>query len=322
MPRFARNDGVLVESALHVFCAVLILLALFISTSAHAAWQTPGTPTDTISTNSALPAPGITATINNAYFRITQEDVAKAVAEQLQLQAVEKKAEVALASGTPGILYSADHPLKIVIHSLQIDASAKRWQAQAYIIANGATETVKPISGTYMALIDVPVVSRQLGHNDVIEAKDLITKSFPERQLRKDTITDAKQLIGQSPRSMITPDRPIRQAEVSSPVLIKKGEPVQMTYSNPYMSLKVTGTALQDGARGDLIRIKNDKSEKAVTGRVSGNGIVEVNANEATIAPSAPAPAPVQTPAPTAAAPQPIQQPTTTTPSPTQTPVH
>jgi flagella basal body P-ring formation protein FlgA len=277
---------------------IAIAFLLFTAQPGYAAWETPNVPTNNLSTNSAIPqTTGITTTVSTAYFRITQEDVGKAVAEQLQLQAVEQKAEVSLAIGTPGIIYSADHPLKVVIHSLQVDTQAKRWQAQAYILAGGTTETVRPVSGTYMAVIDVPVVTRQLGHSDVIEAKDLSTKSFPERQLRKDTITDPKQLIGQSPHSTITPDRPIRLTEISSPVLIKKGSPVQLTFTNPYMSLKTTGTSLQDGAIGDMIRVKNDKSEKAVSGRVTGSGTVEVNTVEATIAPTA-APAPAPTPAP------------------------
>ena len=291
-PRITHNAG------RGLLFSIAALCFIFTAHPASAAWETPGTPTNAILENAAIPAPGVTTTISNAYFKITQDDVAKAVAEQLQLQAVVPKADVTMNAGTPGIIYAADHPLKVSIHSLQIDAGAKRWQAQAYVVANGQTEIVKPVAGTYAGLVDVPVLTRQLGRTDVIEAKDLTTKSFPERLLRKDTVTDASQLIGQSPRATISTDRPIRQTEVSSPILIKKNQAVQMTYTNPYMSLKVTGVALQDGARGDMVRIKNDKSEKAVSGRVTGPGMVEVNTQEATITPTAtPAPAPIAPPA-------------------------
>ena len=257
---------------------VMVALALSLAAPARAAWQTPGAPAaGTAMPDAAMqPTPG-----NDAYFKITGEDVGNAIAEQLRLQAVEQKAQVSMTVGTPNILYSADHPLKIAIHSLQIDAQAHRWQAQAYILANGKTETVKPISGTYVAMVDVPVLTRQLGKSDVIEASDLTNKPMPDKYLRKDTITDSKMLIGQSPRAVISADRPIRQSEISSPILIKKGEPVQLTYTNPYMSLKTTGVALADGAKGDMIRVKNDKSEKAVSGRVVANGRVEVNTTPA-----------------------------------------
>jgi flagellar basal body P-ring formation protein FlgA len=263
------------------FWLAMLVIAVTPMHGAKAAWQTPGTPTEALATAQNVPAVGITTSVHSAYFNITAEDVGKAVSEQLQLQAVEKKADVALTAGSPSIIYSADHPLKLSIHALQIDPESRRWQAQAYILAGGKTEIVKPVSGNYTPLVDVPVLTRQLGKNDVIEAKDLSSKAVPERFMRKDTVTDAKQLIGQSPRTIISADRPIRQGEVSSPILIKKGESVQLTYTNPYMSLKATGIALQDGAQGDMIRVKNDKSEKAVSGRVAASGRVEVNTTPA-----------------------------------------
>ncbi len=268
-------------NALKPWMVVIVSLFLLVANYAQAAWQPAGVPTQEIAAAQAIPAPGITTSVSPAYFNITAEDVGKAIAEQMQQQAVEQKASVTLSPGSPPVLYSADHPLKLSIHSLQIDPQARRWQAQAYILAGGKTETVKPISGTYLALMDVPVLTRQLGRNDVIEQGDIAIKSVPTPQLRKETVTDVKQLIGQSPRAVISANRPIRLSEISSPVVIKKGQAVEMTYTSRYMHIKATGIALQDGAKGEMIRVKNDKSEKAVSGRVESAGHVEVNTNSA-----------------------------------------
>jgi flagellar basal body P-ring formation protein FlgA len=249
--------------------------------AARAAWQTPGAPVQELAQSQPIPPVGITTSIRPAYFNITAEDVNKAVAEQLQLQAIVPKADVSMSAGSPATLYSADHPLKLVVHALQVDTQARRWQGQANILANGKTETVRPISGIYTALIDVPVLTKQLGRTDVVEASDIAIKAISERQIRKDTVTDAKQLIGLSPRASISPNRPIRISEVSAPLVIKKGDTVQMTFTNPFMSLRTNGIALQDGARGEMIRVKNEKSERAVSGRVMAGGHIEVN-NDAT----------------------------------------
>lgn len=114
--RFVRAGALLVG-------ALLWLL----SGAANAAWQTPGTPTEALATAQAVPPVGITATVTNAYFNITPDDVGRAVAEQLQLQAVENKAEVTLTAGTPAVLHSANHPLKVSIHALQVDTASRRW---------------------------------------------------------------------------------------------------------------------------------------------------------------------------------------------------
>ena len=261
----------------------LVVLSLAYAAPAIAAWQTPTMATETVAEQSALPAPGtVTATVRDPYYKITSADVGEAVASQLSLQGVVAKAEVIMNPGTPAQLYAADHPVKVVIHTLQIDPQTKRWQAQAYFVASGATESVLPIAGSYGAMIDVPVVSRQFSRTDIIAADDLHMTAVPERLLRKDTITDPKQLVGQSPRAGISPNRPIRVSEVSSPIVIKKGEMVEMLYTTPYIHIRATGVALEDGAKGSVIRVKNQKSERAVSGRVQAAGRVEVN-NEAAL---------------------------------------
>ncbi len=258
-----------------------VVLFTLLPIAAHAAWQAPGVTTQEIETVQVAPATGITATISEPYFSITAADVGKAVAEQFRLQGIEQKADISLSAGAPKTIYTAEHPLKLVVHALQVDTQSHRWQGQANILANGKTETVKPISGTYISMVDVPVLTRQLGRNDIIEASDISTRAVPSQQLRKETVTDASKLIGLSPRAVVSANRPIRMSEVNSPILIKRGDAVEMTYSSPYMSIKATGTALQDGAKGEMIRVKNDKSEKAVSGRVAGAGHIEVNQTSA-----------------------------------------
>lgn len=203
---------------------LLLPLLLLLPLSAHAAWQTPGVPTAEMA--QAQPAVQASVSTQTAYFPITAEDIGAAVAEQLKLQAVEQKAQVSLAAGTPATLYSADHPLKVAIHALQIDAQSHRWQAQAYMLAGGKTEMVKPVSGTYLALVDVPVLSRQLSKGDIIEQKDITVKAVPDKFLRKDSITDAKLLLGQSLRATISADRPIRRGRSAHPSSSKRASPL------------------------------------------------------------------------------------------------
>ena len=258
--------------------ATVALAALLFAAPARAAWETPSLPTTQVAAAAAAPAPGITATIREPFYKVNAADVTASVAEQMHAQGVEAKAEVTLNPGTPNLLYSADHPVQVAIHTLQIDPKSKRWQAQAYFISNGKTESVKPVAGTYGALIDVPVVTRQFSRTDVIEEKDITILSVPERLLRKDTITNAKELVGLSPRAGISPNRPIHSNEITPPTVIKRGDLVEMAYETPYIHIKTTGIALEDGAKGATIRIKNQKSQHAVSAQVVSAGRVQVSA--------------------------------------------
>ena len=90
-------------------------------------------------------------------------------------------------------------------------------------------------------------------------------------------------MLGQSPRSIISAQRAIRANELTQPVVIKKGEAVEMSFTTKYMHIKTTGIALEDGAKGASIRVKNEKSGKAVSARVEDAGKVEVNGSGAAI---------------------------------------
>lgn len=263
--------------------ATFAITGIIYATSAQAAnWKTPVEAVQFAAMESGNSTPAADATIGampkQKYFQISNDDVAAAVATQMQNQGMGEKIIATMNPLPSPVLYAADHPLKLAIHGLQVDTEAKLWQGQAYILSANKTETVKPVAGRYDAAIRVPVLTRQLRTGDIIEERDLTMKTFPERQLRKDTITSSADLIGQSPRRIISADRPMRTAEITHPTVIKKGDLVEMNYSTPYMHIRTTGEALEDGAKGGLIRVKNSKSDKAISARVTAPGQVEVNA--------------------------------------------
>lgn len=259
-------------------CASAIAIVA-VASSAHAAWQTPAEAAQlqlAASEPASAPSP-ITVTQKPDYFAITNDDVANEVARQLQNQGFRDGVKATVNPGSAPVLATANHPLKLVIHALQVDTDASIWQGQAYIMNGSKTEAVRPVAGRYDSVVTVPVLTRQLRKGDVIEQADLEFKKIPERQLRKDSITDASRLLGNSPVRIISAGRPVRSAEISAPIMVKKGQTVEMLYTAPYMTIRTTGQALEDGSTGDLIRAQNATSQKAVSGRVVASGQIEVN---------------------------------------------
>ena len=260
-----------------VFAAYL-MIAMPYNMAMAADWQTPKMLAEASQASTGGPAAiATTDASGNQLYQITTDDVAREVANQLQLQGVETKATATVTLTQGKILYAADHPLQLVLHGLQVDPASTRWQAQANILSDHKTETVKPVSGFYEAIVSVPMLVHQVGRTDVIEQTDITLRDVPARQLRKDTITDAQALIGKSPRAQISPSRSIRLSEISAPVVIHRGDLVEMNYSTPYMQIKTTGIALDDGEMGGMLRVKNTKTEKAISTRVVGNGKVQAN---------------------------------------------
>jgi len=59
--------------------------------------------------------------------------------------------------------------------------------------------------------------------------------------------------------------------------LIRRGEAVAIVSRNGKIEVRMSGSALMDGAAGDRIKVKNEKSKRIVEGRVEAPGLVMVS---------------------------------------------
>ena len=59
-------------------------------------------------------------------------------------------------------------------------------------------------------------------------------------------------------------------------LLVKRGQEVVLLANTSSLSVRMSGKALADGAKGDLIKVRNTSSQRIVEGIVLENGIVVV----------------------------------------------
>lgn len=59
-------------------------------------------------------------------------------------------------------------------------------------------------------------------------------------------------------------------------ILVRKGDPVQLVAGNAAFSVSRLMIADEDGAVGDMIRVREDRRSTPVTGRVEENGVIRV----------------------------------------------
>lgn len=79
------------------------------------------------------------------------------------------------------------------------------------------------------------------------------------------------------------PQQQVAQARPQAPmmpqprvVLIKKGDPVQLVAGNAAFSVSRSMIADEDGAVGEMIRVREDRMSPAVSGRIEADGLVRV----------------------------------------------
>lgn len=215
--------------------------------------------------------------IFNISYEDAQEAIGKALSEKFSEEQSEGKKVSAIINGRKAKpLYSSNKPVNVEVRGLRADSAINSWSASMVIMADDNVISALPLAGRYMVMNEVPVFKRPLRNGDIINESDVELKSFPQERTHNDTVADIASLIGRTPVRAVSPNRPIRSSEISAPALIKKNALVQMRYKTASMEISTTGQALDDGAKGDVIEVRNTASKKTARGVVTDSNVVDI----------------------------------------------
>ena len=89
-------------------------------------------------------------------------------------------------------------------------------------------------------------------------------------------VEDRALVVGKVARLTLLPGHAIPYAGVSNRKLVANGAEVKLVYSEGGLVIMTTGAALQDGAIGDVVRVRNSDSGVTVSGAVQADGSVKV----------------------------------------------
>ena len=120
-----------------------------------------------------------------------------------------------------------------------------------------------------VAVTAAPVAAGQMltAQDVTLERRDVTTLS--------DAIGSAEAATGQATRRSLRAGEVLRQAQLSAPLLVKRGEPVVMLARFEAIEISTAGEALDAGALNALVRVRNLANGRVVRMRVIGPGTVE-----------------------------------------------
>ncbi|MFK8113907.1 MAG: flagellar basal body P-ring formation chaperone FlgA [Rubripirellula sp.] len=123
-------------------------------------------------------------------------------------------------------------------------------------------------------MFSVPRASLPRGHR--IAASDLIQRPFPDSEANSAFITDASQIIGKEVRSNVRRGQPIRPSDIGSPILIHRGDLVEIQVHGGGIKVSTNAKAVGEGAESDLIEVDTLRPRKRYVARVVQPGVVEI----------------------------------------------
>jgi flagella basal body P-ring formation protein FlgA len=163
-----------------------------------------------------------------------------------------------------------------VLLDLRLDERSGRFTALVAATRTSPLEEQIKVVGRVIRTESIPVPARAIGAGEIIVEADLDWRTLRTDRLGQDPVVSADAIIGKSARRALKPGAPVRGGDLSMPLVVEKGAPVAIIYRVPGMHLTMQGRALEDGARGQSIRVQNPTSKVILFGTVTAAGTVEV----------------------------------------------
>ena len=85
-----------------------------------------------------------------------------------------------------------------------------------------------------------------------------------------------EQALGLVSRRPLPMDTVLSPASVEQPRLVKRGQRVRIDAGNRAIAISATGLALRDGRLGEIVPVRNPRSERVIDAVVSDHGTVRV----------------------------------------------
>ena len=137
---------------------------------------------------------------------------------------------------------------------------------------NGGWKYEYVLRGSVSALVAVTAVPVAAGQ--ALTAQD-VTLERRDVTTVLDAIGSAEAATGQATRRSLRAGEVLRQAQLSAPLLVKRGEAVIMLARFEALEISTAGEALDPGALNALVRVRNLANGRVVRMRVIAPGTVE-----------------------------------------------
>ena len=123
---------------------------------------------------------------------------------------------------------------------------------------------------------EVAILSRPVVRGEVLTRELLLLESREISRTGRQFITNPEQLLGYRFIRNVNAGKALQPRMLETPLLIKKGQQVTIIAGNPTLQVRMAGQAMRDGAKGDIIRVRNLSSSRIVEGEVLEKGVVKI----------------------------------------------
>lgn len=123
----------------------------------------------------------------------------------------------------------------------------------------------------------VVVLSQPIQRGETLTRQHLAIEKREVSNLREDFATQIEQVESKQSTRQLNTGTVISPRNLAEPKLVKRGDKIVISSTKPEFSIRMSGIAMMDGAKGQLITVKNQNSGRIINATVIEPGLVSVN---------------------------------------------
>lgn len=206
---------------------------------------------------------------------LKREDALAAVRAALVARGAAPDCDVEMPGFNPPIVPLSGISAPIVTQ-LDYDQDQGRFAATLSVSGEGMDPIAMRITGEVADVISVPVVVTRLSAGGVVGADDVRMARVRVNALHAEIVRDPRGVIGMQAKRQLQAGVPIPVSDLMQPTQITRGDPVRMQLRVGGLSVTGQGVALESGAAGERIRVRNVTSQAVIEAEIVGPGVVRV----------------------------------------------
>ena len=124
--------------------------------------------------------------------------------------------------------------------------------------------------------VSVVVAARTVPRGQPLTAADLEVVKLPAQRAPGRAFAEPGDLLGLMAARTLTPGEPVAPSDLARATLVERGRALRLEASFGGGHVTMAGVALEDGARGEIVAVRNSASGRRVEARVVGRDRVRV----------------------------------------------
>src|ERR1700722_5601769 len=204
-------------------------------------------------------------TVSSTMTRIGEDTIRKAIAEKVKETGARGDIDISFDNKTIDVSLPADQAPDFTLNNFDYDPLTKRFRTEL-TTQNGSNPVAIPLAGRVLIKQRVPVFAHRLEAGSVIAASDIDMIDVPDDRVNESVVTETSQLVGRELRHNTMEGEMLHTNDVMPPRLVTRGGLVTLKIQSAFMTLTAQGKSLQDGTRGETVRILNTQSNRMIEG--------------------------------------------------------